>query len=128
MTAEAEHGGELKSEFRSKGISNLVMCNGGLISLIRTSVLPISTVVRTNKIGNSDLRFITFLFVVLSIIQASQSIKEKYLAQMTLGRCIGAIAMTEPGTGSDLQVCELREQHTLREEKMTVPKHMSFFR
>lgn len=29
--------------------------------------------------------------------------KEKYLPAMTEGKCIGAIAMTEPGAGSDLQ-------------------------
>ncbi len=29
--------------------------------------------------------------------------KQKYLAKMASGECIGAIAMTEPGTGSDLQ-------------------------
>ena len=29
--------------------------------------------------------------------------KNKYLAKMVSGECVGAIAMTEPGTGSDLQ-------------------------
>ncbi|MBV1919359.1 MAG: acyl-CoA dehydrogenase family protein, partial [Pseudomonadales bacterium] len=29
--------------------------------------------------------------------------KQKYLPKMVTGECVGAIAMTEPGTGSDLQ-------------------------
>ncbi len=33
----------------------------------------------------------------------SQAQKNKYLAKMVSGECVGAIAMTEPGTGSDLQ-------------------------
>uniref|UniRef100_A0A6I8S8J9 Acyl-CoA dehydrogenase long chain n=1 Tax=Xenopus tropicalis TaxID=8364 RepID=A0A6I8S8J9_XENTR len=33
----------------------------------------------------------------------SKSQVEKYIPQMTAGKCIGAIAMTEPGAGSDLQ-------------------------
>ncbi|KAG8432627.1 hypothetical protein GDO86_017031 [Hymenochirus boettgeri] len=33
----------------------------------------------------------------------SKSQIEKYIPQMTAGKCIGAIAMTEPGAGSDLQ-------------------------
>ena len=34
----------------------------------------------------------------------SEFLKEKYLPKMVTGECIGAIAMTEPGAGSDLQV------------------------
>lgn len=33
----------------------------------------------------------------------SEFLKEKYLPKMVTGECIGAIAMTEPGAGSDLQ-------------------------
>uniref|UniRef100_A0AAR2LP47 Long-chain specific acyl-CoA dehydrogenase, mitochondrial n=1 Tax=Pygocentrus nattereri TaxID=42514 RepID=A0AAR2LP47_PYGNA len=33
----------------------------------------------------------------------SQAQTERYFPQMTAGKCIGAIAMTEPGAGSDLQ-------------------------
>ncbi|XP_056391188.1 long-chain specific acyl-CoA dehydrogenase, mitochondrial isoform X2 [Hyla sarda] len=33
----------------------------------------------------------------------SQSQIQKYISQMAAGKCIGAIAMTEPGAGSDLQ-------------------------
>ncbi|XP_073502706.1 long-chain specific acyl-CoA dehydrogenase, mitochondrial [Phyllobates terribilis] len=33
----------------------------------------------------------------------SKSQIQKYIPQMTAGKCIGAIAMTEPGAGSDLQ-------------------------
>ncbi|KAI4872679.1 hypothetical protein NFI96_026548, partial [Prochilodus magdalenae] len=33
----------------------------------------------------------------------SQAQMERYFPQMTAGKCIGAIAMTEPGAGSDLQ-------------------------
>ena len=33
----------------------------------------------------------------------SEEQKQKYLPKMAKGECIGAIAMTEPGTGSDLQ-------------------------
>lgn len=28
---------------------------------------------------------------------------KRFIPQMTAGKCIGAIAMTEPGAGSDLQ-------------------------
>jgi alkylation response protein AidB-like acyl-CoA dehydrogenase len=35
--------------------------------------------------------------------QGTQAQKEKYLPKMVSGECIGAVAMTEPGTGSDLQ-------------------------
>src|SRR3546814_6701974 len=33
----------------------------------------------------------------------SEAKKKKYLPKMASGECIGAIAMTEPGAGSDLQ-------------------------
>src|SRR3546814_11452036 len=33
----------------------------------------------------------------------SEEQKRKYLPQMISGECFGALAMTEPGTGSDLQ-------------------------
>jgi len=35
--------------------------------------------------------------------QGTEAQKEKYLPKMVSGECIGAVAMTEPGTGSDLQ-------------------------
>ena len=35
--------------------------------------------------------------------QGTEAQKEKYLPKMVNGECIGALAMTEPGTGSDLQ-------------------------
>jgi acyl-CoA dehydrogenase len=35
--------------------------------------------------------------------QGTEAQKQQYLPQMVTGDCIGAVAMTEPGTGSDLQ-------------------------
>jgi len=35
--------------------------------------------------------------------QGTQQQKERYLPKMISGECVGAVAMTEPGTGSDLQ-------------------------
>ena len=35
--------------------------------------------------------------------QGTEAQKQKYLPKMVSGECIGAVAMTEPGTGSDLQ-------------------------
>jgi acyl-CoA dehydrogenase len=36
--------------------------------------------------------------------------KQRYLPRMARGECVGAIAMTEPGTGSDLQAIRTRAQ------------------
>ena len=35
--------------------------------------------------------------------QGTEAQKQKYLPKMVSGECVGALAMTEPGTGSDLQ-------------------------
>lgn len=40
--------------------------------------------------------------------QGSQAQKQKYLPKMAAGECVGAVAMTEPGTGSDLQAVRTR--------------------
>jgi len=42
--------------------------------------------------------------------QGTEAQKRKYLPQMASGRMIGAIAMTEPGTGSDLQAIRTRAE------------------
>ena len=44
-------------------------------------------------------------YIVATYVMNSgtQGQRDKYLARMASGECIGAIAMTEPGTGSDLQ-------------------------
>src|SRR3546814_3909129 len=38
----------------------------------------------------------------------SEEQKRKYLPQMISGECFGALAMTEPGTGSDLQAIKTK--------------------
>src|SRR3546814_410409 len=40
----------------------------------------------------------------------SEEQKRKYLPQMISGECFGALAMTEPGTGSDLQAIKTNAQ------------------
>ncbi len=42
--------------------------------------------------------------------QGTEAQKQKYLPQMASGRMIGAIAMTEPGAGSDLQGIRMRAE------------------
>ena len=44
-------------------------------------------------------------YIVATYVMNSGTLaqRDKYLARMASGECIGAIAMTEPGTGSDLQ-------------------------
>src|SRR3546814_1715811 len=40
----------------------------------------------------------------------SEEQKKKYLPKMISGECFGALAMTEPGTGSDLQAIKTNAQ------------------
>src|SRR3546814_20020319 len=43
------------------------------------------------------------LFPYTTLFRSSEAQKKKYLPKMARGECIGAIGMTEPGAGSDLQ-------------------------
>jgi acyl-CoA dehydrogenase len=42
----------------------------------------------------------------------SEEQKKKYLPRMASGECFGALGMTEPGTGSDLQGIKTRRRPT----------------
>jgi len=55
--------------------------------------------------GGVGTSYAVHAYIVANYVlnSGSDEQKQKYLAKMASGECIGAIAMTEPGTGSDLQ-------------------------
>jgi len=60
--------------------------------------------------GHGDVFFTLHSDIVAPYIEhhASEALKQRYLPGMAAGTLIGAIAMTEPGTGSDLQAIATR--------------------
>ena len=51
--------------------------------------------------------------------------KQHWLPKMATGEVVGAIAMTEPGTGSDLQTSRPRRSATATTTSSTDPRHSS---
>ena len=68
----------------------------------RYSVILMEEQARAN---NSSIGFSLHSEIVAPYLNryGSETLKQKYLPKMATGELIGAIAMTEPGTGSDLQ-------------------------
>ncbi len=68
----------------------------------RYSVILMEEQARAN---NSSIGFSLHSEIVAPYLNryGSETLKQKYLPKMAAGELIGAIAMTEPGTGSDLQ-------------------------
>jgi len=75
---------------------------GGAGADRRYSVILMEEQARAN---NSSIGFSLHSEIVAPYLNryGSETLKKKYLPKMATGELIGAIAMTEPGTGSDLQ-------------------------
>ena len=67
------------------------------------------------RAGDSSMGFAVHAGIVAHYVlaYASEEQKQRWLPKLTSGEWVGAIAMTEPGTGSDLQAIATRRFATL---------------
>ena len=63
-----------------------------------------------------------FIVAYMLIQHGTEEQKQRYLPKMVCGDCVGAIAMTEPGAGSDLQSIRASAQPMARAGRSTAPR------